>query len=36
MALLIDALTLYVSSGVVKRRHDCLTVLGRTLTLLKG
>jgi len=36
MALLIDALTLDVSRGVVKQRHNYLVVLGRTLTLLKG
>ena len=36
MASLIDALTLDVSRGVVKRHHDCLAVLGRTLALLKG
>ena len=36
IALLIDALTLDASRGVVIRRHDYLTVLGRTLAHLKG
>jgi len=36
MALLIDALTLDASRGIVMLRHDCLTVLGCTLAHLKG